>query len=679
MGRTWRPGPGLLPPYVDGIVPEFISPDDSANSGDIIPPDGLGPLVRDMQIGFRERATPTPPTPTPTEDYSYRKPIIVAGQAGAGTNYQVPIQVFEGVGVDAAGVCYLNSKASAFPDDVEFRASDGETVLDHWYERQEDVFWVEVTEDLDSAVTIYVYYGNSTKSTNPVSIPEGEWVRYGSNPVLEMGAGGQWDDAWTSFDSIFLVGSTYYGYYSGEAGGATFQIGLATSADGINWTRHPSNPVLSPGAGGSWDDAAVMAACVWKEGDNWYMLYGGEQADGATDIGLATSSDGVNWTKSGSNPVMERTAATWDAGGVRPGQAIVKEGSTYYLYYSGWQTYADFTTWKIGLATSSDLTSWSKSGNNPLLAGDASTYLKGASYPFVKKFGSLYYMWFYGFEVAPDQTRIGMASSASKDSGWTKAVGGNPILGLGDDGEWDDYWNEMPVLVQVGQRWRMYFFGHDGLGNKRAGFATYWPLGNGANTFRFFSDFFDISDVTESPSGNWYFTGGRYGAHGWAELDKANDNTIYLLKGDSLTYPIAIRARMTVDTLAQNGWNLVVLWDSAWATSGYLAGHYKGVGDDYWKIFKFPGGVGNQTNEAIGTAWYLMDLFIDGTDQVFEIDGVQKGAITTAPPQASTNVMAASARGGSGSDFVTAIDYLFARKYVSPEPVVGTPGTEEEL
>jgi hypothetical protein len=54
--------------------------------------------------------------------------------------------------------------------DVRFTRSDGSTLLDYWMEEKVDgdyaVFWVEVADDLSTnAVTIYIYYGNSTATT----------------------------------------------------------------------------------------------------------------------------------------------------------------------------------------------------------------------------------------------------------------------------------------------------------------------------------------------------------------------------------------------------------------------------------------------------------------------------------------------------------------------------------
>jgi hypothetical protein len=63
----------------------------------------------------------------------------------------------------------LNGHSRTDFGDVRFTSSDGTTLLDYWIEEKVDgnyaVFWVEVSEDLGSDRTIYVYYGKSDATT----------------------------------------------------------------------------------------------------------------------------------------------------------------------------------------------------------------------------------------------------------------------------------------------------------------------------------------------------------------------------------------------------------------------------------------------------------------------------------------------------------------------------------
>ena len=174
-------------------------------------------------------------------------------------------------------------------------------------------------------------------------------------PVMNLG----------SFALVWFDGTTYHAYYGYDA---YSKIGHATSSDGITFTEDTvNNPVLVVGPGGTYDQTLVAVANVWVEGATWYMLYRGN----GLNTCLATSSDGLDWTKYVSNPVILNQA---DPAG------IMKVGSTYWLYAN--------TTGgnrKIDVYTSSDLHTWTKQTPSPLFAG-----MRYCSCPF--KYNSKYYL-----------------------------------------------------------------------------------------------------------------------------------------------------------------------------------------------------------------------------------------------------------------------------------------------
>lgn len=89
--------------------------------------------------------------------YSYRKAITITGGAGAGTNYQVLVEVA------------YDAHMQADFDDIRFYDDDGATPLDHWREyytaSTSALFWVEVADSLETSATIYMYYGNAGVSS----------------------------------------------------------------------------------------------------------------------------------------------------------------------------------------------------------------------------------------------------------------------------------------------------------------------------------------------------------------------------------------------------------------------------------------------------------------------------------------------------------------------------------
>jgi hypothetical protein len=107
----------------------------------------------------------------------------------------------------------------------------------------------------------------------------------------------------------------YYDTSSEGSGPGTSveQIALATSSDGILWTRVGSAPVLiPPGAGSDWDGTYAFRPALVNVRGTWQMYYSGSNhaidpgttVPYAHGIGLATSTDGVSWTKDQDNPVF---------------------------------------------------------------------------------------------------------------------------------------------------------------------------------------------------------------------------------------------------------------------------------------------------------------------------------------------------------------------------------------
>jgi beta-fructofuranosidase len=81
---------------------------------------------------------------------------------------------------------------------------------------------------------------------------------------------------------------------------ASATVGHATSADLIDW--HYVGTALEPGAVGAWDDRATWTGSIVKSDNGlWHMFYTGtnkSKENGFVQrIGLATSTDLITWTK----------------------------------------------------------------------------------------------------------------------------------------------------------------------------------------------------------------------------------------------------------------------------------------------------------------------------------------------------------------------------------------------
>lgn len=238
-------------------------------------------------------------------------------------------------------------------------------------------------------------------------------MKHDGNPVLDVGKPGQWDDKGCGCFSITDVGGRLHLYYMGAGTKNSWRIGLATSGNGVNWQRSKSNPVLPQGPAGSWDSNAVTMPYVLNDGGQLTMIYSGSgKGEG---FGRATSADGVDWKRYGTAPVMrgiggsmdpcirrfagryvmwyvgqqgksfrvfQATSAdgiTWTKN-VQPvlplgkkgdydetshaGPVVLKVGDRYYMFHLGGSSRG----WKIGVAHSEDGVTWTKSAANPILA-----------------------------------------------------------------------------------------------------------------------------------------------------------------------------------------------------------------------------------------------------------------------------------------------------------------------
>ena len=202
------------------------------------------------------------------------------------------------------------------------------------------------------------------------------WTKYSGNPVLDPGTPGSWDGDSISDASVIKENGQYKMWYSGQTYGATsvddvFKIGYATSPDGIHWTRYSENPVLTPGSLGSWDDRRVWRPSVISTGSGYVMYYrGAAVAEGSqAKAGVATSSDGIHWTKT-TVLTMPAGSSGWDAYSRQVGAlnigGVMRSGNTYIMSYSSIKAQSS-TPAQIGVASSEDGTNWTPYPDNPVI------------------------------------------------------------------------------------------------------------------------------------------------------------------------------------------------------------------------------------------------------------------------------------------------------------------------
>jgi len=98
-------------------------------------------------------------------------------------------------------------------------------------------------------------------------------------------------------------------YYNGTDGSHE-DTGLAYSTDGLNWSAYTANPVLSGsniGGSAAWDCGSATYGTIYRDNLGYHFFYSGRGEDDGSGgcafpasfdgIGLASSADGITWTK----------------------------------------------------------------------------------------------------------------------------------------------------------------------------------------------------------------------------------------------------------------------------------------------------------------------------------------------------------------------------------------------
>lgn len=224
-------------------------------------------------------------------------------------------------------------------------------------------------------------------------------------------AKGQWDAAIRERGWIMREDGVYKLWYTGYDGSkeGIRMLGYATSPDGINWTRHPNNPLLRnlwvedmmviknegkyymfaegrndrahllvSADGLAWQslgkldirkkdgqpiaDGPYGTPTAWHEKDKWYLFY--ERND--LGVWLAASTDMKVWTNVRDEPVLTPGPGDYDKDRIALNQ-IIKHKGRYYAYYHGCaMSGPNAKRWSTAVATSTDLIHWEKYPGNPL-------------------------------------------------------------------------------------------------------------------------------------------------------------------------------------------------------------------------------------------------------------------------------------------------------------------------
>ncbi len=283
--------------------------------------------------------------------------------------------------------------------------------------------------------------------------------------ILPRGPAGSFDSTHAKYPCVLKAGDLWMMWYNGRSDDAfTGSIGLATSPDGLHWTKaNKGHPVLRPGGPGAPDETKVDHPAVVRFNGRFHMWYTAGPRDSQYRICYAASDDGMVWERQNSGqPVL---------GPGKPGQfddqvvlhpAVVRDDNgLLHLWYNGVGPQKSF---RVGHAISRDGIHWERQNDgNPVLSpgtvdGRQESYVYNVM---VLLEDGLYRMWYSSALNLTPEGRFAPHGSAivyaeSRDgSQWHRDS--TVTLLSGDEGQPDAYACFAPCVVRRDEGLWMYY------------------------------------------------------------------------------------------------------------------------------------------------------------------------------------------------------------------------------
>jgi len=262
-------------------------------------------------------------------------------------------------------------------------------------------------------------------SCRPPRDPDGQFVSYSAfvdldrndlfkvvgmsqQPVFELGKLGTFDEFGTYPMSVIRQGKEVWAYYAGwtrcESVPFNVAIGFGRSVnDGVTFQKLGEGPLLeySP------DEPFTMSGPKIRFFNGRYYLFyiAGERwimKDGKPEIShkirLASSGDGMNWTKHGKALVADN----WGENESQASPDVFLANGKYHMFFCGWlpRNFRQTRSRKIGYAWSTDLVNWTRDDSKAGIDVSPDGFdNEMVAYPHVFELDGATYMLYLGNEV----------------------------------------------------------------------------------------------------------------------------------------------------------------------------------------------------------------------------------------------------------------------------------------
>jgi len=681
--------------------------------------------------------------------YSYRKQITFTGSTGAGTGYQIPLEVHFEPGTDGNGVVYLGGHSQNFPNDIRFTDDDGTTLLDHWLQERVEAngawCWFQGPRAIRYLSTYdKTYFGTVTQAgdvqINSYNHNTGELASFTLKAALQV------DDHASPAILVRNDGKLIV-FYSAH-NGSTIYYRISTNAEDISaWDSEQS---IAPQASHSYPIAVQLSG----ESNKIYLFFRGGPSGYVNRWYYVTSTDGgINWSSAtllfeqGTSAQHQYLKITSDANKIyftHSGHPVNETTSIYFFYYYNGAYYKDDGTeivsglplgrddislvydataggnykawiWDIVVSAGTyyivfahfasdtdhryDYARWTGSAWDVHEITTAGTYIDGAGQQYYSGGISLdpedpdtVYLsrqissqWEIQKWVTPDggtswDDPVNITSSSSSKNVRPVVVKNHApeIIVLWMYGTYTSYTNYDTVIKGAYGPAKFWIEIQDDLGSNQSFYIYYGKAGegsgsNGDNTFIVFDDFPGSSLDTNK----WDLKQGAFEVSGGVLQMRGTAGTRGLIESKtSFAYAKALEIRGRA--LSANTANVhfcAMREPSDWNDRG---GDWAGFTNaTKTKYYTYDNGASTASNVTVvtNTGWYRYKIIWESAQsRGFQDDTLKVTHNTNIPLENQVVVFYEGDAAGRDWD----IDWVFVRKYVSPEPAYSSTGSEEE-
>jgi hypothetical protein len=279
------------------------------------------------------------------------------------------------------------------------------------------------------------------------------WKRDRADPCLSLGSPGAFDDTHIFAPCVAFEDGEFSMWYCGSQGTVetrVFGMGLATSTDGVHFTRHGRAPVLCFADG----QRSILTPALLRHPDGsvcredgrlhmWFAACNFPTGDGLHTLHASTSRDGRAWSTP-SDPQFENVYAP----------TIMKEGGIYRMWY------ADVSTepWCFRYAESGDGVQW-KADVEAVLVIDQRWERNRLFYPTVLKAEGLYLMWYGSYTHAKGEAlKTALGFAVSKDGRKWQKYAENPVFEPEPSHPWESHFTTSQAVLRLTDgSWRIWY------------------------------------------------------------------------------------------------------------------------------------------------------------------------------------------------------------------------------